>query len=98
MAHIRKYFHQRISFCCLSYFVYDGRVLPIVWLEVFDLTYLSISSPCDAVVSWRRKPFSLSNGFLHFLNPVLTIVCSTLLDEMAPTDKSLIQTKQNAGS
>ena len=83
---------------CLSGFVHDGRVSPTVLLEVFDLTYRSIGSLCDADVSWRRKSFSLSNAFFQFLNPVLTIVCSTLLDEMAPTDKAWIQTKRNAAS
>ena len=83
---------------CLSGFTDDGRVSPIVWLEVFDLTYRSIASPCDADVSWRRKPFSFSNAFFQFLNPVLTNVCLTLLDEMTPTDKALIQTKRNAAS
>ena len=51
---------------CLSGFVDDGGVLPIAWLEVFDLTYCSIASLCDADVSCRRKPFSLSNVFFQF--------------------------------
>ena len=103
--HVRKYFHQCILFVCLfinavclSGFIDDGSVSPIVWLEVFDLTYHSIASPCDADVSLRRKHFSFSNAFFQSLNPVLRNVCSTLLDEIAPTDKALIQTKQNAAS